>query len=181
MRLRIGIAALVLLGGVCVAGLRFVARVPDDEMAPSLLAGDLVVVVPGAPTVGAVVALTDPLDPGRWTLRRVLATGGAVRFEDGFYHTETEDPPVLDMGALEPHRVLQEGDHLTQRLTRPVRWEMGAVGLPAGRVWLAADNRDDALDSRWWGPAPVAAVQGVVVARFGRPGHTWRGWFSRTP
>jgi hypothetical protein len=50
-----------------------VARVPDDEMAPSLFAGDWVVLAPGTPTAGEVVALVDPLDPSRWTLRRVEA------------------------------------------------------------------------------------------------------------
>lgn len=181
MRLK-AVGILVGILGVLVAGtLPFLAWVPDDEMAPSLLAGDLVVLWPGDAADGDVVAVVDPLDPDRWTLRRVLATRGAVRFDDGFYHTDAAEPVVLEMGHLGDQNVLQEGTHLTRRLTRPVRWEMGAVLLPAGRVWLAADDRDGAVDSRWWGPVPAEAIQGVVLARVGRPTHLWRGWFTTDP
>jgi signal peptidase I len=181
LRLRALLAVLGGLGILVAAALPFLAWVPDEEMAPSLLPGDLVLLWPGDIVTGDVVAVVDPLDPSRWTLRRVLATSGAVRFDNGFFHTDAEEPPVLEMGHLGDQNVLKEGAHLTQRLTRPVRWELGDVVLPEGRVWLAADNRDVAMDSRWWGPVPGEALQGVVLLRVGRPGHVWRGWVSTSP
>jgi signal peptidase I len=36
--------------------------------------------------------------------------------------------------------------------------------LAAGRMWVMGDNRNIALDSREWGPVPVSAIIGPVVA-----------------
>lgn len=171
-----GLVALLVLGT-----LPFLGRVPDAEMVPSLLPGDLVLILPGEPEPGDVVAVVDPLEPTRWTLRRVLTVGGTVRLEDGFYHTDAPDPVVLEMGRADGEVVLQEGHWLTRRLSRPIRWEFERRAVPSNRAWLAADNRDVALDSRWWGAVPLSAVQGVVRARLGAPGHAWRGWFTTSP
>ena len=55
-------------------------EVVGDSMAPSLLAGDRLLVLRAAPIRrGDVVALRDPRDPGRVLVKRVAATpGGAV-------------------------------------------------------------------------------------------------------
>lgn len=161
--------------------LPFTAVVRDREMAPSVLPGDFVVLVPRAPEVGDVVAVIDPLDPARWTLRRVESLAGPVRYEDGMVVPATGDPPVLEMGRTPEEVVLREGDHLVRHRGRPVRWEQGEVLVPEGWMWLGADNREDALDSRWWGPLPTSAAQGVVVLRVGSPQHPWRSWISRRP
>jgi signal peptidase I len=157
-----------------------VAVVPDDEMAPSLLAGDLVVIVPGTPAPGDVVAVVDPLDPSRWTLRRAEAVGGAIRYEDGAFHT-VDTVRVLEMGRDAENVTLQEGTHLTRHALRTVRWEMGERGVPDDAVFLGADARDEALDSRWWGPLPLDSLQGRVALRIGAPQHPWRGWITTAP
>lgn len=152
------------------------AWVPDDEMAPSVLAGDLVVLLPVEPHVGDVVAVVDPLDPSRWTLRRVETIGGAVRYDDGSFRTADLDaPPVKEMGRDTEAVVLKENGHLARLAPRAVRWSMDERGVPDDSAFLGADARDEAVDSRWWGPVPLAAIQGVVVARFGRA-HPWRAW-----
>lgn len=171
-------------GGILLLGLavgRFVTRVPDDDMAPSLLRGDWIVVLPMAPTRGDVVAVLDPLDPSRWTLRRVETIGGSITYDGGAYVVNGDPEPVLDMGRDEVSLTLQEGPHLTQHLTRAVRWEMGDTPVPETSVFLGADARDTAVDSRWWGSMPVALLQGVVAVRVGVPTHRWRGWVSTTP
>ena len=38
---------------------------------------------------------------------------------------------------------------------------------------MLGDNRDQANDSRFLGPVPVAAVQGVAVATKDQNGHPW--------
>ncbi len=170
-----GAALLVAVGVVAT----HVAMAPDDAMAPSLLSGDVVLIWPLTPGVGDVVAVVDPLDPSAWTLRRVEAIGGAIAYTAGSYVREDE-PQLLDMGRDDAgFTVIQEGSHLTRHLARRVDWRMDPVGVPDDSAWLGADNRDVALDSRWWGPVPLAYVQGVVVLRVGAPGNRWRGWFGR--
>ena len=152
-----------------------VARVPDDDMAPTLLAGDLVLVLPGTPEQGDLVALVDPLDPSRWSFRRVESVGGQVRVEDGVYHTGNR-VDLLELGRDDAYVTRREGEHLVRRSARMPRGEQGPFAVPDDAVFLGADARDEAMDSRWWGPVPLAAVQGRVVVRVGPPRHAWRGW-----
>lgn len=173
----VGAAAALLVGVALVASRLAVA--PDDAMSPSLLPGDVLFILPLTPKVGDVVAVVDPLDPSAWTLRRVETIGGAIAYNAGSYVREDE-PQLLDMGRDDAgFTVIQEGRHLSRHLARRVDWRMDQVGVPDDSAWLGADNRDIALDSRWWGPVPLSYVQGVVVLRFGAPGNRWRGWYGR--
>ncbi len=157
------------------------AFVPDDGMAPSLLPGDLVFILPTPAAVDDVVAVIDPLDPTVWTLRRVEAIGGAVRYVGGSFVTE-QAPQLLDMGLDDNgYSVIKEADHLTRHLVRNINWEMDEMGVPDESAWLGADNRDIAIDSRWWGPVPLPALRGTVVLRVGPPRNRWRGWFDVSP
>ncbi len=154
------------------------AFVADDAMAPSFLPGDLVILWPGTPGVGDVVAVVDPLETSSWTLRRVEGVGGSIGYDLGSYVRDHE-PALLDMGADDAgFSVVKEGDHLTRHLTRHVEWSLSEVGIPDDSAWLGADNRDIALDSRWWGPVPLATLQGTVILRIGPPRNRWRGWFE---
>lgn len=164
-----------------VAVLPRLAWVPDNEMAPSLLAGDLIVLLPVAPQAGDVVAIVDPLDPARWTLRRVEAIGGALRYEEGTVYSSAGPVATREMGRDEAHVTMSEGDHLIRVATRGVRWELEEVGVPDEAAYLVADARDEAVDSRWWGPLPLDAVQGVVALRVGAPRHAWRGCADTAP
>lgn len=180
-RARVGLAAAGVAALVVLALLTRLARVPDDEMAPSLLRGDLVLILPLAPRRGDVVAVVDPLDPGRWTLRRVEAIGGNLRYDDIAFIADDQPEEVLEMGRDEAGITLREGPHLVRHLARTVRWAVPTQGVPDDAAFLGADNRDLALDSRWWGPVPLGAVQGVVALRVGAPGHPWRGWVEGRP
>ncbi len=150
-------------------------------MAPSLLAGDLVVILPTVPRQGDVVAVVDPLDPSRWTLRRVETIGGAIRYDDGVYYPAGDEPQVIEMGRDIEQVVRAEGPHLVRLAPRAVRWSLDEMGVPDDAAFLGADARDAALDSRWWGPVPLTAVQGVVALRIGAARHPWRGVLSSAP
>ncbi len=157
------------------------AIVSDEDMAPSLLPGDLVLLAPVTPTRGQVVAVVDPLDPSRWTLRRVEAIGGAITYESGTYETDQKEQ-LLDMGRDDAgFGVIQEGDHLTRHLARNISFEVEEMGVPDDAAWLGADSRDIAVDSRWWGPVPLDVLQGTVVLRIGAPRNRWRSWVDPSP
>ena len=64
------------------------------------------------------------------------------------------------------------------RAPLPTRQEFPETGVPDDRAYLSADNRDEALDSRWWGPVPLTSIGGVVVARIGAPTTPWRSLFG---
>jgi len=67
---------------------------------------------------------------------------------------------------------------LTHDRNQTLRWSLGQgleddsqgssgpsryrVTVPEGHWYLMADDRDVALDSRWWGPIAEAEIQGVV-------------------
>ncbi|MEN9785766.1 MAG: Signal peptidase peptidase [Pseudomonadota bacterium] len=184
-RRRVAALAAVALTALAGWAARHVAVVPDDEMAPTLMAGDLAWIVDGPLFAGDVVSIVDPLDPSRFTFRRVESTGGAIRYAQGVFLTGTT-PRVREMGELpDPTgrgpgwKVRQEADHLVRHRAREVRSDMEVRTVPDDAVFLGADARDDALDSRWWGPLPRGAVQGRAAFRVGPPRHRWRGWFGR--
>lgn len=169
------------------------AVVPDDGMAPTLLPGDLVLVLPASlspPGEGDTVALRDPLDPARWILRRVEAGAGeAVSCEDGFLLSPASGE-LVDLGRLpaDPDRpdgparvVVRDGRRLLSLPNLAPTWDMPEIKVPEGWLFLSADNRAGALDSRWWGLIPAASADATVLLRVGPPQHRWRGWWAWQP
>ncbi len=53
----------------------------------------------------------------------------------------------------------------------------GKVTVPDGHLFVVADHRDAAADSRVWGPVPAATLRGVVRARWGQDG-PWQPAFA---
>lgn len=157
------------------------ALISDDSMAPSVLPGDVVLLWSKSPALGDVVAVIDPLDPSGWTLRRVEAIGGAISYSGGSYVYDNE-PALLEMGKDDiGFSVVQEGSHLTRHRSRNVSYAMETTGVPDDSAWVGADNRDEAIDSRWWGPVPLDVIQGTVLLRVGAPRNRWRSWVDATP
>ena len=178
--------ALGILGLGMILALAPVRSVTGDEMSPTIRDGDVVWVVPGLEVLrGDVVAVTDPLDPSRVVLRRAIAPGGTeVHFTDDGVRVDAKRLRIRDMGTAGAYGVYQEilwskpparaVKWLTRRVRKPaVHWEAEPVEVPSGHWYLLADDRDDALDSRWWGPVPVASIRGVVRLRYG-PADLWR-------
>ena len=62
-----------------------------------------------------------------------------------------------------------------------VRDDFGPVVVPPGTIFVMGDNRDNSLDSRFWGPLPKSLIKGKALFIYwswdsdnGEP--SWKFW-----
>jgi signal peptidase I len=135
-------------------GLAFLVRatlrlyvIPSSSMAPSLVAGDHIVVTPyrfgGQPRRGDVIVFRSPRSAEELMIKRVVGTPGDL--------VETRGGRVIVRGhaVAEPYVA-------TQASTGFIAPQI----LPADCYYVLGDNRADSLDSRSWGVLPRAFVLG---------------------
>lgn len=108
------------------------------------------------PRPGDVVTLDDPAGKLPMLVKRVIAVGGqTVDFRDG--------------------RVMVDGTILDEPYVNDLPTEPGTIAMPVtvpkGQMWVMGDNRTNSTDSRYFGPQPVSAVHGRVVAVYWPPEH----------
>ncbi|MCB9745968.1 MAG: signal peptidase I [Alphaproteobacteria bacterium] len=165
--------AVLALGLLALFDLR---RAGDGAMQPSVMPGDWLLLGPGEPQPGDLVRLPDPADPSATVLRRVLARGPAtLRYAQGVLRVDGEPLRYREMGRGEGHFVLSERNGwLIRHRERAMLEPELERSLQPGELWLMADDRDHAVDSRWWGPVPTEAAQGRVWLRLGSS-DAWRG------
>ena len=48
----------------------------------------------------------------------------------------------------------------------PINYEMAQITIPKGQLWVLGDNRNNSLDSHFWGPLPEKDVIGTAVWRY---------------
>jgi signal peptidase I len=138
-------------------------RIPSASMTPTVVPGDHLLLDkrhPAEVAVGDVVVVHDPLadgldgDADSLIVKRVIAVGGdSVGFEDGI--------------------LVRNGLPVTEPYTADFLDGVyyGPDVVPPGMLYLLGDNRLDSVDSRHFGPVPVAAVVGRIDARlFPSPG-----------
>lgn len=126
-------------------------RVASQSMEPTVSQGScaLLLIVPGtANTVhaGDLVVFESPAD-STLVLKRVIAGGGQrVAIRDAVL--EVDGTPVaepdLDLEAI-------DGTYF------------GPVDIPADTVFVLGDNRGTSIDSRDYGPVPLANIRGKVL------------------
>ena len=147
-------------------------RVPDDAMAPSIQAGEWVILGPvWGLEPGDVVVVEDPTQPGRTVMRRLIVELGDEELEvqggllpGGRYR---------EMGRGEHRVVMNENDlYLVRRLNR--EFHEAAHRIQGPGLAVLADDRDGPLDSRWWGALPEDAPKRRVWLRLGGPDDLWR-------
>ena len=136
-------------------------------------------------TDATVVLIQDPLDPSRTILRRVMAVAGqSITNAKGHIKVGKRRLRAAAMGDMGPFLVAKEtlwakkpnvgSSWLTRIQAEPATyWSAEPVTVPDAHIFLMADDRDQAMDSRWWGPVGIDRVMGVVRLRWG-PAHTWR-------
>lgn len=151
-------------------------HVPSSSMEATVLTGDYVLVnkfayglhrgpwarlLPYRDLVrGDVVVFRHPLDPDRDLIKRATAVAGD--------RVEVEGKALRVNGAepVEPYAVHRDaatyGEGAPPSLLRRDRF--GPLEVPAGRFFAMGDNRDDSQDSRFFGPVPLAHLEGRAVS-----------------
>ena len=132
-------------------------RIPSESMAPTLEAGDRVLVNKFAyrftgPERGDVILFQDMQD--RATIKRVIGLpGDSISVWDG----------VLRVNG-EPRRESYVDYELTDSTF------FGPEEIPAGYVFVMGDNRINSEDSRTFGPVPEEDLRGRAFLRLWPPG-----------
>lgn len=126
-------------------------RVSSDSMAPTLTPGRMILVDKlslrwRGPRAGEIVTTVDPLTGAPIVKRVVAVAGDDVGIEDGVL-------VVNGVAVPDPHadQATMEGDYF------------GPVPVPAGHVFLLGDRRGESVDSRRFGPVPVASIDGRLL------------------
>lgn len=137
--------------------------IPSDSMRPTLAIGDRLLVEKVSyrlhpPQPGEIIVFQPPpllqkygYPASQAFIKRVIAGAGqTVRVSQG--------------------QVFVDGEPRAETYLRePPRYEMPAVSVPAGNLFVMGDNRNDSNDSHVWGYLPEENVIGRAAFRFWPP------------
>jgi signal peptidase I len=168
-------------------------KIPSGSMMENLLIGDHLVVnkfIYGhqastllhrllpyrQPRRGDVVVFKYPNQPRRDFIKRCVALAGdevEIRDKQLYVNGEPLDEPY----------VVFKGDQLGRSRGLPGD-NYGPRVIPEGTIFCMGDNRDNSLDSRFWGPVPLSYVKGRAVLIYwsyeaDRDDWEWRGVLYR--
>lgn len=177
-------------------------RIPTGSMERTLLVGDFLLVnkvvygapIPGTelrlpglrePKRGEIVVFVNPEDGRTNFVKRVVGVpGDTLEMRGGalYVNGSRQDEPYahnLDPAAdsYSPKFEWQR-DFLAPwargRVHRPTRDNWGPIVVPDGHYFALGDNRDNSLDSRYWGFVPRRLVKGrplIIYYSFDRNGN----------
>jgi signal peptidase I len=168
-------------------------KIPSGSMMDNLLIGDHLVVnkfiyshqastflhrlLPYRhPRRGDVVVFKYPNQPRRDFIKRCVAVAGdevEVRNKQLYINGE----------AQQESHVVFKGDQLGRMRGLPGD-NYGPRVVPESMIFCLGDNRDNSLDSRFWGPVPLSYVKGRAVMIYwsyeaDRDDWEWRGFLYR--
>jgi signal peptidase I len=171
---------------------------PTESMADTLQAGDRFLIdsvsykLVHAPERGDLVVFRYPPDPRRTFVKRVVGVPGdririveKVLYRNGVAVTEpyarhSTDyvDNYRDRFPSAPNVVLAAGAE--RMLSQHVQG--GEVVVPQGHYFVLGDNRDNSLDSRYWGFIPPELVIGRPFLLYGSsaPGRSWPKFLTRS-
>lgn len=142
------------------------------------------------PQVGDVLVFQWPADPSKNFVKRLvgrpgdtlamqggsLVRNGSRLREPYVSHIEPNDDPMTDefrwqRGYL-PHTAAAADAHVGMSpIYRPSRDNWGPIVVPPKHLFVLGDNRDNSLDSRYWGFVPDSLLRGTP----------WLVYYSFTP
>jgi signal peptidase I len=139
-------------------------RIPSGAMMDTLLIGDHVMVDMwaywrGAPERGDIIVFRYPEDPRRDFIHRCVAVGGdTVEIRNKHLH-------INGVPCEEPYTVFKDL-RIYSDSARPrekARDNFGPFTVPDGAFFCLGDNRDNSLDSRFWGIVDRKLVRGRAI------------------
>ncbi len=170
-------------------------KIPSGSMEDNLLIGDHLVVNKfvfashgdtflhrlfpyRAPERGDVVVFKFPEDPRRDFIKRCVAVAGdhvEMRSKTLFVNGVPVDEPYVVHKDPRVFRDLPEEPSRNR-----MRDNIPPLVVPEGALFCLGDNRDNSLDSRFWGPVPLSYVKGRAVLIYWsyeakRDDWEWRG------
>lgn len=168
-------------------------QIPSSSMEGTLLVGDLVLVnkqvfaTPGhwawllpyhTPRVGSLVVFHYPVDPDQLVVKRVVATAGdSIHLRDNVLYRNGQPQPEPFSQYIPAGRSpfrdrfpnLQEADPSAEApwwIELRSRIRAGDLPVPPGSYFVMGDNRNDSLDSRYWGFVHPAAIVGEPLLTY---------------
>jgi signal peptidase I len=141
-------------------------KIATASMMPTLQQGDCLMTDPKAyngqaPNRGALVVFSYPRDPTKQFLMRVIATA-AETVEINNKQVVIDGEPLQESYKIhiDPH-INTKGD--LHNYEDVIRDNYGPVTVPPGHCFVMGDNRDNSMDSRFWGFLPLANVKGQAL------------------
>ena len=161
------------IGNALLDNIAFTAKAPSNALSPRIHEGDRIVVsnaLLGRLSRGELVAV-GPFPEAESLLgdERVIAVGRILGMpgewigatEEGALYVCVQPPDIIEPvtpdvpGCVFP----DETSYLTSKTAA-----FGPVEVPAGTVFVLADDREDLTDSRTYGPVPNGALAGRIIA-----------------
>jgi len=161
------------IGNALLDNIAFTAKAPSNALSPRIHEGDRIVVsnaLLGRLSRGELVAVgpfgeAEPLlgDDRVIAVGRILGMPGEWigATEEGALYVCVQAPDIIEPvtpdvpGCVFP----DETSYLTSKTAA-----FGPVEVPAGTVFVLADDREDLTDSRTYGPVPNGALAGRIIA-----------------
>ncbi|MGH9361534.1 MAG: signal peptidase I [Thermoanaerobaculia bacterium] len=172
--------------------------IPSSSMEDTLLIGDHLFVnryiygplatpaeakaLPARPIQrGDIVIFRSPQDPTVDVVKRCVGMpGDSIDFIDKELHINGKK--VEDDGYTQHRDYRLYPDQPFADLQGRVRDQFGPYAVPPGHYFCTGDNRDQSLDSRFWGPLPAHLVKGrALLVYWSYGGGTSDGRFSSWP
>ena len=164
-----GIIAAVLIALLITTFIVKMYKIPSRSMVPTLLVGDQLVVnkfiygikIPyfrntilsiTDPQRGDIVVFIYPPDRSLDFIKRVIGTGGDK--------IEIKDKNIFINGKLFTDNIGIYSDKMIYPASLQPRDNFGPVTVPRGSLFVMGDNRDESMDSRFWGFVDLKDVQG---------------------
>jgi signal peptidase I len=108
-----------------------------------------------SPKPGDIIVFRYPPNPQQDFIKRCVAVEGqtiAIRNKTLYVDGKRQD---------EPYAVHDDPKVIPQEYS--ARDNFGPFTVPKGHIFMMGDNRDNSLDSRFWGPLPVNMVKGKAM------------------
>jgi signal peptidase I len=144
-------------------------KIPSGSMKPTLLVGDQIMVnkfiygvkipyfrktiIPIAdPQRGDIVVFIFPVDRSKDFIKRVIGLGGDK--------IEIKNKKIFINSKEHTDSVGVYTDDFIYPASASARDNFGPVTVPPGSIFVMGDNRDESLDSRFWGFVDLKDVEG---------------------